>query len=135
MSELGKFIAFQAAIELLISRGEKKLIREVSLRCEEELKKPVEEMRNCVQDIYEPFSPEEISAKIAEMITPEDTQWSGEVEVIYIGIDALKRSISPNCGDWYFTGNYPTPGGYSVVNRAFVQYYNNVEGRPYDMLF
>ncbi|MGI9242002.1 MAG: amidophosphoribosyltransferase, partial [Verrucomicrobiales bacterium] len=135
MAELGKFIAFQAAIELLIARGEKKLIREVSLRCEEELKKPVEEMRNCVQDIYEPFSPEEISAKIAEMITPEGTGWRGSVDVIYIGIDALKRSISQNCGDWYFTGNYPTPAGYSVVNRAFVQYYNNVEGRPYDMLF
>ena len=135
MAELGKFIAFQAAIELLIARGEKKLIREVSMRCEEELKKPAAEMRNCVQDIYEPFTPEEISAKIAQMVTPEVTGWKGAVDVIYIGIEALKKSISPTCGDWYFTGNYPTPAGYSVVNRAFVQYYNNVEGRPYDMLF
>ena len=135
MAELGKFIAFQAAIKLLVARGEKKLIREVSLRCEKELKKPAKEMRNCVQDLYDPFSPEEISAKIAEMVTPDGTRWKGEVEVIYIGIEALKKSIAENCGDWYFTGNYPTPAGYAVVNRAFVQYYNNVDGRPYDMLF
>lgn len=135
MAELGKFIAFQAAIELLMARGEMRLIHEVCMRCEEELKRPAAEMRNCVQDIYDPFSAEEISAKIAQMVTPEGTRWKGEVEVIYLGIEELKKAIAENCGDWYFTGNYPTPAGYAVANRAFVQYYNNVDGRPYDMLF
>lgn len=135
MAELGKFIAFQAAIELLVAGGQKKLIREVATRCEEELKKPLGQMRNCVQDIYAPFTPEQISAKIAQMVTPVGTRWEGEVEVIFMNIWDLKQAIAQNCGDWYFTGNYPTPAGYSVVNRAFVQYYNNVDGRPYDMLF
>ncbi|MFT4546236.1 MAG: amidophosphoribosyltransferase [Verrucomicrobiales bacterium] len=138
MAELGKFIAFQATIELLLEDEKnygKKFIREVSKRCEEEMKKPPGEMRNCVQDIYDPFSPEEISARIAAMVKPQGTRWKGEVEVIYIGIDALKKSIAENCGDWYFTGIYPTPAGYSVVNQAFLHYYNNVQGRPYDMLF
>ena len=138
MAELGKFIAFQAAIELLLADEKnygKKFIREVATNCEEEMKKRPADMRNCVQDIYAPFSPEQISAKIAEMVTPEKTRWKGEVEVIYIGIAALKKAIAENCGDWYFTGDYPTPAGYSVVNQAFLHYYNNVEGRPYDMLF
>ena len=137
MAELGKFIAFQAAMELLEADSGygKKFIRDVARRCEEELEKPAAEMRNCVQDIYDPFSPEQISAQIARMVTPEGTRWKGEVDVIYIGIDALKKSIAENCGDWYFTGDYPTPAGYAVVNQAFLHYYNNVEGRPYDMLF
>jgi len=137
MAELGKFIAFQAAIELLLASKDhgKKFIREISLRCEKELKKKPADMRNCVQDIYAPFSPEQISAKIAQMVTPEGTRWKGDVDVIFIGIKDLKQAISENCGDWYFTGDYPTPAGYAVVNRAFVQYYNNVDGRPYDMLF
>ncbi len=133
MAELGKFIAFQAAIDLRKIRGESQVIAGVYEACKAELKKPPRDMRNCVQDIYRGFSPEEISAQIAAMVKPSDTNWKGEVEVIYLSIENLKAAISENCGDWYFTGNYPTPAGMAVANRAFVQFYENVDGRPYDL--
>jgi amidophosphoribosyltransferase len=133
MAELGKFIAFQAAIDLLKIHGKASVISDVYLKCKEELNKPFTEQRNCVQEIYEPFSPEEISAQIAVLVTPSDSTWKGELEVIYQGIENLKSSINANCGDWYFTGNYPTPAGYAVVNMAFVQFYEKVDGRPYDL--
>ena len=135
MAELGKFIAFQAATELLKRAGQEKVISDVYDQCREELKLPVEEMKNCVKGIYEPFSPEEISEEIGRMVKPMDTTWNGEVEVIYQGIENLKASIPVHQGDWYFTGNYPTPGGYAVCNRAFVHYYEKRAGRAYDLWF
>ena len=67
------------------------------------------------------------------MIYPPDIKWRGEVEVIYQNIGCLKAALGQNCGDWYFTGNYPTPAGTAVANRAFVQYFKGIEGRPYDL--
>ena len=133
MSELGKFIAFQAAIDLLKNSTRASLIAKVYDECRAELRKPAEEMRNCVRDIYEPFTAKEISQQIARLVYPQDIKWNGEVEVIYQSIENLRSALGSNCGDWYFTGNYPTPAGTAVVNRAFIQYCDGIEGRPYDL--
>lgn len=135
MSQLNRFIAFQAAVDLLKVRGLGSVLREVYERCVEELKKPRGEMVNCVKAIYEPFTPEEISERIAELVRPADVQWKGRVRVLYQTIDNLHKALDGGCGDWYFSGDYPTPGGYAVVNQAFVNYFERREGRPYDTLF
>jgi len=135
MSELGKFIAFQAAVRLLEKTGRERVLHEVHRACLEELDKPVAEMRNCVRMIYEPFEVEEVSAEISRMVYPDVDWWSGELEIIFQGIGNLHRSIGGPCGDWYFTGNYPTPGGYATVNRAFVNYFEKISGRTYDLIF
>jgi amidophosphoribosyltransferase len=134
MAELGKFIAFQAATALLRERGMAHVIRETYLACKAELKKPKEEMRNAVKAIYAPFTDEEISAKIAEMISPEETPWHGEVKVIYQTIPGLHNALGAEYGDWYFSGDYPTPGGYAVVNNSFILYYENKGGRAHEAL-
>jgi amidophosphoribosyltransferase len=133
MSELGKFIAFQAAIDLLKNSTRACLIAKVYDECLAELKKPAEEMRNCVRDIYEPFTAKQISKQIARLVYPQDIKWNGEVQVIYQSIENLRSALGANCGDWYFTGNYPTSAGTAVVNRAFIQYCDGIEGRPYDL--
>ncbi len=135
MSELGKFIAFQAATELLNRTGRQKLLEEIYEECREELKKPPTKMRNCVQRIYKPFSPEEISAEISRLVHPVDTTWKGEVELIFQTIENLHASIPKHRGDWYFTGKYPTPGGVAVCNRAYVNYFEKKKGRAYDVWF
>jgi amidophosphoribosyltransferase len=135
MSELGKFIAFQGAIALLKERNQRHVIENTYQRCLEELKKPVAEQVNAVKAIYEQFTDEEISAKVAELVFPPDLTWKGELRVIFQTIENLHKAISPECGDWYFSGNYPTPGGYAVVNEAFVRYHENKPGRAYDTLF
>ncbi len=132
MSELGKFIAFQAAIDLLKKRSMMALVKEVYEGCLAELEKPAEERRNCVQRIYEPFSDEEISEQISKMVKPQ-TSWDGDVEVMFQTIGNLKQALPENSGVWYFTGDYPTPGGYAVVNRAFIHYYEKRDGRAYDL--
>lgn len=134
MSELGKFIAFQAATRLLEKRGMHRVIVDTYHAALEQLKKRSEEMENVVRAIYDPFTAEEISAEISAMVKPEDISWQGEVVVIYQGIDNLRASIPVHHGDWYFTGNYPTPGGTKVANRSFVQFYEGDDSRPYDVL-
>jgi amidophosphoribosyltransferase len=138
MSELGKFIAFQAAVELLKERGLRHVLRETYDACVAELKKPRQEMRNAVKAIYAPFSEEEIAAKIAQLVYPSRTPWRGEVKVIFQTVAGLHAALDtesgPSFGDWYFTGDYPTPGGYAVVNRAFMNFYDKKEGRAYDTL-
>lgn len=134
MSELGKFIAFQAATRLLEKRGMQRVIVDTYHACLAELKKPLGEMVNAVKRIYEPFTAEEISGEISLMVKPEDIAWNGEVEVIYQNIENLHASIPVHNGDWYFTGNYPTAGGTKVANRAFVQFYEGDDRRPYDVL-
>ncbi len=94
--------------------------------------KPDDEIYNAVKKIYAPFSVEEISSKIAELVKPEEMQ--AKLTIVYQSIEGLHRAISKNTGDWYFTGNYPTPGGIRMVNRAFIQFVNNeTEKRPYDV--
>jgi amidophosphoribosyltransferase len=134
MSHLGKFIVFQAAVNLLERDGKHNLLTDIYFQCIEELKKPVEEMTNPVKAVYEGFTQEEISAEISRMVTPEDIPWKGEVEVIYQTVEDMHDAIPVHKGDWYFTGNYPTPGGYKVVNQAFVGYMDKSGERPYDIL-
>jgi amidophosphoribosyltransferase len=129
MSELGKFIAFEAAVELLKERGQGALLQDVYTLCQDELARggPV----NHVRRIYEPFTAEEISAKIAERVRPKDSEWQGGIEIIFQKIENLHAAVPNHTGDWYFTGKYPTPGGYRVVNQAYLNYFEKSEGRSY----
>ena len=131
MSELGKFIAFEAAIALLRERGQKELISEVYRKCVEHDKLEKPPQVNHVQEIYRPFTDEEISHKISQLVYPKGLKWQGEVQVVYQTVKNLHKALPNHSGDWYFTGNYPTPGGYQVVNRAFIKYYENATGRSY----
>ena len=133
MSELGKFIAFQAAVALHRRAGRQWLLDEVYDACREELGKPADQMVNAVKRVYSDFTDVEISAEISRMVSPEDCDWKGEVEVVFQTIANLHSSINGPCGDWYFTGNYPTPGGYATVNAAYVRWFDGVGGRSYDL--
>jgi amidophosphoribosyltransferase len=129
MAKLGDFVAFRAAIALLRESGRENVINDVHARAVEELAKPVNEMTNAVKMIYEPFTPEEISAKIAHMLRSADIH--PEVEIVYQTIENLHIACPGNTGDWYFSGDYPTPGGNRVVNRSFVNYMEGVDKRAY----
>ncbi|HEY3754603.1 MAG TPA: amidophosphoribosyltransferase [Opitutaceae bacterium] len=132
MSELGKFIAFEAAIDLLKETGRSGLLEEVYGLCRAELTKaPGEVPTNHVRRIYEPFTPEEISARIVQRVMPKGLDWKGDVEIIFQTIENLHKAVPEHSGDWYFTGKYPTPGGYRVVSQAYVNYYEKSEGRSY----
>lgn len=131
MSELGKFIAFQAAIALCKESGAEDLIREVYEDCVAQAGKAPADMVNHVKRIYDRFTPEEISARIAKMVYPQANGWKGKVEIIFQSIENLHKSCPAHTGDWYFTGDYPTAGGNLVVNQAFINYYEKREGRSY----
>ena len=131
MSELGKFIAFQAAISLLKKRGMYDYITDVYEECKHQLTLPVEERGNPVKKIYAPFSDDEITEEVSRLVTPENA--TCPVQVIYQSLDGLHRSIEGPCGDWYFSGNYPTPGGYTTVNVAFINWFDGRDGRSYSL--
>lgn len=121
MSSLQEFCVFRAAIKLLKDQGKEDTIGDVYAACLDELKKPVEEMRNCVRDIYEPFTVEEINEKIVEILRPKDV--TTPIELVFQSIDGLHQAIPNHRGDWYFTGLYPTPNGMKLCNQAFIDYY------------
>jgi amidophosphoribosyltransferase len=129
MSKLGDFIAFRAAIALLKERGQEHVLTEVHEKIKELQRTGQLHSENLVKKIYDPFTPEEISRKIAELITPPEV--STQVEVIYQTVEDLHESCPTNTGDWYFTGNYPTPGGNKVVNKAFLNYIEGKNVRGY----
>lgn len=129
MAKLGDFVAFQAAISLMKERKMEHLIEEVYELCLEHQKLPREKVVNHVQMIYEPFSEEEISDRIAQLLTPENI--NAEVSVIYQSVEGLHQSSPNHKGDWYFTGNYPTSGGNRVVNKAFINYVEGKDERAY----
>jgi amidophosphoribosyltransferase len=129
MAKLGKFIAFEAAVELLRDTGRGAVIDEVYQEARRQLKLPMEEMTNCVKKIYAPFSADEISAKIGELLKPEGIK--AEVEFIYQTIEDLHIACPDHTGDWYFTGDYPTSGGNKVVNQSFVNYIEGNDARAY----
>jgi len=131
MSELGKFVAFEAAISLLKDKGKGELIKEVYRKCLDTLSSYEPVAVNHVKEIYQPFTDEEISARIAELVYPRNVDWDGELEIVYLPVAALHEALPEHAGDWYFTGNFPTPGGYRVVNRAFVNYFEKAKGRSY----
>jgi amidophosphoribosyltransferase len=124
MAKLGDLIAFRAAIELLNDNGKEDLIKKLYKEAKKENQKPVEEIRNLVREIYKPFFPDEISKKISEMLRPEEIK--AEVEIVFQSIEGLHQACPGHTGDWYFTGNYPTPGGNKVANQSFINY---IEGR------
>ena len=129
MSKMKEFVAFRALVELLDQDGKMHLMQEVYDRCIEQEKLPIEQMENQVKFLYEQYTEEQISAKISELVTPENI--SPDVQVIYQSIEDLHKACPNNKGDWYFSGNYPTPGGMRVVNRAYVNYMKNNDERAY----
>jgi amidophosphoribosyltransferase len=129
MSRMGDFIAFQAAVELTKDRGQQKTLEDIYERCLLAEGNNTLNEENFVKALYDPFTPEEISKKIASMLRPDDVDAS--VDIIYQSIEGLYDACPNNRGDWYFTGNYPTPGGNRVANRAYMNYIERKEGRGY----
>ncbi len=124
MSRMAEFIAFKAAMTLLEERGMRYVIDDVYHRCKSQDSLPKEKIVNHVREIYAPFSDEEVAAKIAQLLTPDGTR--AEIEIVFQPVDGMHKAIPLHPGDWYFTGDYPTPGGNRLVNKAFINYY---EGR------
>ncbi len=129
MSKLGEFVAFKAAMELIKERKLENILHELVEKCNELKRNNRLNCENVVRQIYKPFTVEEISKKIAQLITPDEIKIP--VDVIYQTIEDLHDSCPTNLGDWYFTGNYPTPGGNRVVNKAFLNYMEGKNVRGY----
>jgi len=129
MAKLEDFIAFKAAIALLEDRGLENKVQEVYEKCKKQVDLKDKDVINFVKEIYDPFTDEEISAKIAELLSDETVK--PEVEIIYQTVDNLHKACPKNLGDWYFTGEYPTVGGNRVVNRAFINYVEGNSERAY----
>lgn len=124
MSRMSEFIAFKAAIELLKERGMTEIIDNAYAKAKAQVSLPKEEMVNYVKEIYAPFTDEEISQKIAELLTPEGTR--AEVQLVYQPLEGLRKACPNHPGDWYFSGDYPTPGGVKLVNTAFINYIEQI---------
>lgn len=124
MTKLGDFVAFRAAIDLLKETGQESIINNVYKNCKAQQNLPKEEMVNYVKDIYRPFNPDQISDKIAQILTPKGMK--AKVKIVFQTIENLHAACPNDNGDWYFTGNYPTPGGNKVVTNSFI---NFIEGR------
>ncbi|MBL0257793.1 MAG: amidophosphoribosyltransferase [Bacteroidetes bacterium] len=129
MARIGDLVAFRAAIELLDEHNMEHIVDEVYQRCKEQLELGVNEMKNFVRMIYQPFTAEQISNKIAQLVRPVDCK--AEVQIIFQKIEDLHSACPNHRGDWYFSGNYPTPGGNKVVSRAFVNYIEGINARAY----
>ncbi len=129
MAKLGDFIAFQAAVALLKDNFKENLLDELYEKAKAQEELPKEEIINVVKEIYAPFTAEQISSKIAELLRPESI--NAEVDIIYQSIEGLHNAIPNHSGDWYFTGNYPTAGGNKVVNKSFINYMEGKNVRAY----
>jgi len=129
MAKLGDFIAFKAAVALLKETKQVQVLMNVYKNCQQQLEKDVNDMTNAVKAIYEPFSDKEISKKIGELLTKNEI--NAEVEILFQNVKNLHKAIPKHTGDWYFTGNYPTPGGNRVVNEAYINYYEGKNLRAY----
>ncbi|MDG2465548.1 MAG: amidophosphoribosyltransferase [Crocinitomicaceae bacterium] len=129
MAKMGDFIAFEAAIAMLKDRGMEQLIDDVYKKCVDQKDMPKEQIRNYVKEIYKPFTNDEVSKKIAELLKPKSVK--AEVEIIYQTVENLHQACPENLGDWYFTGDYPTPGGNKVVNKAFINWKEGKNERAY----
>jgi amidophosphoribosyltransferase len=129
MARMGDFIAFQAAVSLIKKRGLEHILDETYAACKAQIELPKEENSNQVKAVYEPFTAEEISDEISLLLTPAGM--NAEVKIVYQSIEGLHASCPDHTGDWYFTGDYPTPGGHKVVNRSFVYYMEGRTDRAY----
>ena len=121
MSRMAEFAAFRAAVELLKERNMQYILDDVYKKCKEQENLPKEQINNYVKEVYAPFTDDEISRKIADILTPEDT--NAEIELVYHTLEGMHKAIPNNDGDWYFSGNYPTPGGNKLLNNAYINYY------------
>lgn len=131
MSEMGKFIAFQAAISLLKKQGMYTRIIDVYEECKHQLTLPPAQRTNPVKKIYEPFTADEITAEVSRMVTPDNSPCI--IQVVYQSMEGLHNAIEGACGDWYFSGDYPTPGGYTTVNKAFIDWFERRDKREYKL--
>jgi amidophosphoribosyltransferase len=129
MAKLGDFAAFQAAIQLLKENDMQHVINEVYKKCSMQKELPKEEFVNYVKDIYKPFTVEQVSQKIAQMLT--DTDVKAKVKIVYQTIENLHQAVPNDLGDWYFTGDYPTPGGNKVASTSFLNYIHGINSRAY----
>jgi amidophosphoribosyltransferase len=129
MAKLEGLIAFQAAIELLKERNQYGIIDEIYKKCKAQENFKDADVINYVTEMYAPFTDQEISDKIAAMLTDESV--NAEVKIIFQTVENLHIACPKNLGDWYFTGDYPTPGGNRVVNRAFMNFYEGKDARAY----
>ena len=129
MAKMGDFIAFQAAVSLLKEKDKEAILLEVYDKCKSQEGLQKEDMKNHVKDIYNAFTADEISAKIAQLLTPNGT--NAKIEIIYQSISDLRASCPNHTGDWYFTGDYPTPGGIKVANNSFINYIEGKNQRAY----
>ena len=137
MAKMSEFIAFKAAVELLKERDMKDVIAAAYRKSKDQVGLPKEQLVNYVKDIYAPFTDEEISAKMVELLTPKGTK--AKVEIVYQPLSGLHEACPHHTGDWYFSGNYPTPGGVKLLNEAFINYIEQVyqfwDLRFYDLRF
>ena len=124
MARMEEFIAFRAAIELLKDNHNSQIITDVYEKCKAQEHTPAEEMQNYVKDIYAPFTDEDISTKMVEMLRPTDV--TTPIEIVYQTVEGLHKACPSHSGDWYFSGDYPTPGGVKLLNKAFINYYENI---------
>ncbi len=129
MSRMKEFVAFRALVELLKENDKEHLLQETYELCKKELKKPKSKIKNQVKKLYKHFPYKVLTNKIAEIVTPENIK--PEVEVIFQSLEGLRRACPHNSGDWYFSGNYPTPGGNRIINQAFINYMENKDVRAY----
>lgn len=131
MSRLDRFVAFQAAIAIIEERGQQDLLQEIEDACRAEVEQPPQRMHNHVSRLYEQCSPEDLAAKIAELVRPANLPWQGELQVVYQSVEDLRASMPEHTGDWYFTGDYPTPGGLRVLNQAYLNWRDGSSERAY----
>jgi len=129
MSKMGEFVAFKALVALIKETGQDELMQKAYIKCKEQMNLPKEKVKNQVKKLYDLFSYEEISNKIAEIITPEGTK--PEIQVIFQTVENMRDSCPKHNGDWYFSGVYPTPGGNKVVNKSFILYMEGSNKRAY----
>jgi len=129
MSKMKDFVAFEAAVALLRETGREHVLDEIYAACKADEKKPRSQAQNQIARLFEPFSPDEISDKIAQLLTPASMK--AEVQIIYQSIGGLHKACPNHTGDWYFTGNYPTPGGHRVANRSFINFMEKSDARAY----
>jgi amidophosphoribosyltransferase len=131
MSKLSNFIAFKAVIELVKDDGAEELLKDIYQDCLAQLDKAPSEIKNHVRQIYDRYTDERISEKIAELVYPKDVPWNGELEILFLKVEKMKEALVGHDGDWYFTGNYPTHGGLSVLNKAYINFYEDKNERAY----
>ena len=124
MSKMSEFIAFRAAIELLKDKNKEQMIYRVYQKCKAQVNLPKEQMKNYVKEIYAPFTDEDINHKMVEMLRAPGV--TSDIEIVYQSLEGLHKACPNHLGDWYFSGDYPTPGGVRLVNQAFINYVEQV---------